>query len=69
MTLIKCPYFWKTEEGTNLQTPALNGVRVSPNSDVHTESLFVHLKLANKEMRLCAGLRQEIVISHKNYTT
>jgi hypothetical protein len=49
-TLIKCAYFWKTEEGTNLHTPALNGDRVIPNSDVRTESLFVELKLANQEV-------------------
>jgi hypothetical protein len=51
-TLIKCAYFWNTEEGTNLQTPALNGAPVSPNSDVRTGSLFVQLKLPNKEVLL-----------------
>ena len=68
-TLIKCAYFWKTEEGINLQTPALNGARVSPNSDARTESEFVQLKLANQEV-LYEWLRsQNTVTAHKNYTT
>jgi hypothetical protein len=68
-TLIKCAYFWKTEEGINLQTPALNGAPVSPNSDVRTESLFVHLKLANQELLYERLQSQDIVTAHKNYTT
>jgi hypothetical protein len=68
-TLNKCAYFWKTEEGTTLQTPALNGAPVSPNSDVRTESLFLQLKLANQEVLYEWLQRQDIFIAHKNYST
>jgi len=68
-TLNKCAYFWKTDEGTNLQRPALNGALVSPNSDVRTECLFLQLKLANQEILYEWLQRQDIVIAHKNYTT